>query len=266
MITVSEVYHAIDVFAPFATQEKWDCSGLLIGDPTMPAERIYVTVDISLETLAAAKQHGAQLMVAHHPVIFSPMTTIAPSDVVWSMIQSQMAAICVHTPLDMAPLGINWALHKKLKLILQLNDVPTALEMIHPAMEMGIGWIDESQQAWSAKELADTLRQALDCNVVRYSPSNRPIRNIAFASGSGSSLLEQAIAKGCDALITGDVKHDRWYAARNAGIALIDCGHYHTEQIAAEILSANIQASLPQATVICDPYGDPVQYAVGGNA
>ena len=65
-------------------------------------------------------------------------------------------------------------------------------------------------------------------------------------------------------MITGDVKHDRWYAARNLGIALFDCGHYHTEKIAAEILSQCIQTAFPEATVLCDPFTDPACYAIGG--
>ena len=55
MITVGDVYQALDAFAPFSTQEKWDNSGLLVGSAQMPAERIYVTLDLSAETIAAAR-------------------------------------------------------------------------------------------------------------------------------------------------------------------------------------------------------------------
>ena len=51
MITVGDVYQALDAFAPFSTQEKWDNSGLLVGSAQMPAERIYVTLDLSAETI-----------------------------------------------------------------------------------------------------------------------------------------------------------------------------------------------------------------------
>ena len=85
MRTVKEVYQVMDAFAPFSTQEKWDNSGLLTGDFSMPVKKIYVTLDISNETIAAAAAQGADLMVAHHPVIFSPFKQLAPLHAVVSM-------------------------------------------------------------------------------------------------------------------------------------------------------------------------------------
>lgn len=47
MLTVKEVYEAVNGFAPFASQESWDNSGLLVGSMTQPADRILTTLDIS---------------------------------------------------------------------------------------------------------------------------------------------------------------------------------------------------------------------------
>lgn len=128
---------------------------------------------------------------------------------------------------------------------------------------IGFGWADTSAVTWEAKTLAETLRQTLGCTVVRYTPVQHPIQNIYVGCGACASMLEEAAAMDCDAMITGDVKHDRWYAARNLDIALFDCGHYHTEQIAVQILKERLQTSLPEVEVICDSYGDPVCYAMG---
>ena len=56
MLTVQEVYDIIDGFAPFASQESWDNSGLLVGSMTQPAERILTTLDISEEVITQAVQ------------------------------------------------------------------------------------------------------------------------------------------------------------------------------------------------------------------
>lgn len=173
-----------------------------------------------------------------------------------------MAAICVHTPLDRARGGINDRLHQLLQEPLQLSGAMQTPEA--DCNGIGFGWADQSNIDWNAKDLAETLRRVLGCTVVRYAPIDRPIRKIYVGCGSCASMLEDAAAWGCDAMITGDVKHDRWYAAKNLGIALFDCGHYHTEQIAAQILTEQIQAALPDLPCICDPYGDPVCYAMGG--
>ena len=201
-------------------------------------------------------------MVAHHPVIFQPFSRLTPADPVWQLASNGIAAICSHTPLDQAPAGINGRQHAVLAPVLELEQHSEILAESRPGL--GFGWMDVSKRTWQAPELAAVLRQVLGCTVVRYSPANRPIQKIAFCSGSAASELELAAEKGCDALITGDVKHDRWYAARNLGIALFDCGHYHTEKIAAEILSQCIQTAFPEATVLCDPFTDPACYAMGG--
>ena len=84
MLTVKEVYEAIDAFAPFASQESWDNSGLLVGGMAQPADRILTTLDISEAIVAQAVAEQVQLVVAHHPVIFSPLKTLPPDSPVYS--------------------------------------------------------------------------------------------------------------------------------------------------------------------------------------
>ncbi|MGN0592313.1 MAG: Nif3-like dinuclear metal center hexameric protein [Ruminococcus sp.] len=258
MITVGEVYREIDRMAPFCTQEKWDNSGLLVGAPHMPADRMYISLDLSNASVAAARAVGAQLMVSHHPVIFSPLKQLIPTDPVWQLAAANMAAICVHTPLDLAEGGINRRLYDKLRDVLDLQTVTDTLG------GSGFGWIAESRRDWNAERLAQSLQRVLGCQVVRYCPAARPIRKIALCSGSGGSFLHDAIEQGCDGLITGDIKHDCWYGARNAGMALFDCGHYHTELVAQELLAERLCIAFPDAEIICDTQGDPVSYVWGG--
>lgn len=256
MITAGDVYKAIDEFAPFSTQEKWDNSGLLVGDSSMVADRIYVTIDISNDSIEAAKAVGAQMIVAHHPIIFSPMKNLAPFDPVWKLAAANMAAICVHTPLDMAPEGINARLYNMLSSDLKLGEITASLE--------DFGWIAESHACLTSEELGAVLKETFGCTVVRYTGTDKPLKKIAVCGGSGGSLLDKACALGCDAFITGDVKHDRWYAAKNMNIALFDCGHYHTERISADILAAKLRNALPEAQIIVGDLCDPVSYIYGG--
>ena len=76
-------------------------------------------------------------------------------------------------------------------------------------------------------------------------------------------MLELAAARGCDALITGDIKHDRWYAAEFENMALFDCGHYGTERFAAEILAGQIQKALPRVQIIRNAGRNPAEFWVG---
>lgn len=263
MLTVGEIYKTINQFAPFASQETWDNSGLLVGDMDMPAERIVTALDISREVLREAEQFGAQLIVAHHPVIFSPLKALPSGHPVYQLAAKGIAAICVHTPLDIAPDGLNAYAYRLLKERLGLTGEMMVLE---PSWTdgRGFGWVDDSRAEWSAEALAKALQSAFGCGAVRYSRTEQKLRRIAYCSGSGGSMLEQAAAMGCDALITGDVKHDRWYAASYADIALFDCGHFETEQMAAKILQQRLQEAYPAAAVLCLPGNPPARVLTTG--
>ena len=64
-------------------------------------------------------------------------------------------------------------------------------------------------------------------------------------------------------MITGDIKHDRWYAAEFSGIALFDCGHYGTERFAAGILAEQIRKALPAAQVTENAGRNPAEFCRG---
>lgn len=262
MTTVQEIYETIDAFAPFASQESWDNSGLLAGAGTQPAEKILTTLDISQGVIAEAAAQGVQLIVSHHPVIFSPLKALPVQHPVYQLAAHQIAAICVHTPLDMASEGLNAYAHTLLRERLSLEGRTDVLE---PCWKdgRGFGWTDTSTRAWTPQALAQQL-QSVFGGAVRYSAKETPIRKIAYCSGSAASMLELAAAQGCDALITGDIKHDRWYAAEFSDVALFDCGHYGTERFAAEILAVHIRAAHPEVTVIAQAGADPTEICAGG--
>ena len=74
-------------------------------------------------------------------------------------------------------------------------------------------------------------------------------------------MLKLAMAKGCDALVTGDVKHDVWIDANNSEIALFDCGHFHTENIVLTELRRALEEEFPQLDVeIAESSTDPCDY------
>ena len=74
-------------------------------------------------------------------------------------------------------------------------------------------------------------------------------------------MLDIAVNSGCDAYITGDVKHDVWIDANNKCITLYDCGHFNTENIVLEELRYTLEKQFPQLEVIiADSSSDPVLY------
>lgn len=254
-MTVRDIYHVIDAIAPFATQEKWDNSGLLVGSQNLPASKVLVSLDISPAAVAYARENGCNVIVSHHPIIFSPMKSIPAESIVYQLISCGISAICCHTPLDIAPGGINDLLAERLR-----GELDFA-EKTEPLDEAGCGRILTLAQEQSMTDIAAAAKYALGCETVRFSQDDDTpwVRRLGICSGSGSSMLEE-IAGRCDCLLTGDVKHDRWYKAQELGLGLIDCGHYHTEVIMVPYVAQKFREMLPGLDVVEFVEGDPCAY------
>ena len=113
-----------------------------------------------------------------------------------------------------------------------------------------------------ASALAAMCKNAFHCHTVRYYDSGKVIKTVGVCSGAGGSEDDVANADmmGCDALITGDVKHSGFIEAANRGIALIDAGHFHTENIICGKIAAEIEAELGIEAFIAENSVDIVKY------
>lgn len=74
MLTVKDVAAKIEELAPRNLAEDWDNVGLQIGSMQNKVQGILVTLDITEKVIAEAEGLGVDLIVAHHPLIFSPGT------------------------------------------------------------------------------------------------------------------------------------------------------------------------------------------------
>lgn len=251
MTTVGDIFDLIDSFAPFSAQQSYDNSGICAGSRMQPVTKILTALDITCDVVREAAAKGCELVISHHPVIFRPLRTLSPDDPAVMLAASGISAICAHTSFDSAVGGMNDLLAEKLRL--------TVLEPL--AFEEGkpIGYVCELSDELSASELASFCKQRLGCRVVRYTNTDNRIAKVGICSGSGGDLLVSALAKGCGALITGDVKHSCFIDAQNRGFCLIDAGHFYTENIFHEALAERIKAVHPELSVIrSEALTDPV--------
>lgn len=249
-----DIYCFIQHIAPFETQESWDNSGLLIGDACDDVSGILVTLDITQRAIEKAYQNHCSLIISHHPVIFSALKKLSSVSMPYQLIKYGISAICCHTNLDIASGGLNDLLAEKLCSVMNTKNE------ILPLMPDGLGRIITLKEGQEIASVAKQAKQALGCEVVRYS-ANCPIliQKIGICSGSGASLLED-IAGTCHCLLTGDVKHDRWYKAEELNLGLIDCGHYHTEIIMVAYLAEQLRKHFPVLPVIEYIEENPVNY------
>lgn len=252
MATVGEIYRFLDSKAPFSTQLSFDNAGLLVGRKDWQVERILVALDITEEVALEAAQAGAQLVVSHHPVIWGGAKSVTDETVMGrkllALLEHGTAAICAHTNLDLAPGGVNDALAAALG----LADAALLQEYgTYPdGRAYGLGVKGRLPQGpVSVGEFAAQVKGRLGAASVRYVDAGRPVERVAVCGGSGSDLAEQALAAGCDTLVTADVKYDPFLDARAMGLNLLDAGHFATENVVCPVLADWLRQAFPQVQV-----------------
>lgn len=97
-----------------------------------------------------------------------------------------------------------------------------------------------------ARELRSFVDAALGSRSRIFGPLERTVSRVAVVGGSGGDYWSKAMAMGCDALVTGEVRHHEAVAAAEAGFVVVDAGHFHTEHPGMETLVARLSASLPE--------------------
>ena len=254
-VSMQQVVEHLDSVYPFAKQEKWDNSGLLVENSYMECSTVLLSLDISCAAVAEAAGKCADLITSHHPVIFELRRRITRSDPVFKLISEDIAALCMHTNVDKSPLGTNGAILRELERRFGFGSEP---EFIND--EEG-GYVVTLAESVSSADFAAALKDMFGCEFIRASSGAEKVHKIGFCSGSGGSFAADAAAKGCDTFVTGDVKHDVWYEAENCGISLFDCGHFHTEYPVLEEIRYVLEKEFPRLDVeIAESSVDPCVY------
>lgn len=111
----------------------------------------------------------------------------------------------------------------------------------------GLGRIGRLAQQVNLGEFAARVKESLGCDHLRLIGADQmPVRKVALCGGSGAFLLQTAHRQGADVLVTGDVKYHEARQAEELGIALIDAGHFATEQLMIEQVTQSLQAAARQ--------------------
>ena len=219
---VRDIYQWIDTVAPFETQEAFDNSGMLVGDPEAEVQGIYCALDVTASVLDAAEQCGANLILTHHPMLFGGRKSLLeePLDhegrLLARMLRQHLQLIAAHTNLDQAPGGINDVLAETLGLREIEGDGFLRTGLL-PAPMSGEAWI---------RHAGDVLH-----TVIRpYGDPHRSVRRVAVCSGAGSDYwLEAARRWPIDSFVTGEIRHHHGLGMSECGILGLEAGHYATE-------------------------------------
>ena len=245
MYKVKDIIAVLEDFAPLSIQEKWDNSGLCIGSPEAPVTSVLLGLDCTPELVGEAVSCGADMIVTHHPLIFSGLKKISPEDPVGSaVIKAVSAGIAVyaaHTTADKVIAGVSGAMASRLG----LRDVSV---LAPEADGNGLGVTGYLPEPLPAPDAVDYVKEKFSLKSVRASrPVRGKISKVALCGGAGASLIPDAIASGADLYITGDISYHHFFTPD--GFMLMDIGHYESEKDIVAILFSLIKKNFPNFAV-----------------
>ena len=230
-MNVQTVYNVIHSVAPFDTQMESDNSGLLVGSPRQEVTRILFALDVTETVIDEALSIGAELIVSHHPLMFSPIRSLTDEDyegrLLRRLCRENISLIAAHTNLDRARGGI--------------NDTLAALCGLSEVSGEGFFRSGILPGDLTVRYYADLLTASLKTTVRILGPEDQIIRRVGLCSGSGSDEWFRAFEDHCDAFVSGEIKHHHALAMVDAGIIGLECGHFATEEPGIAALAEALQ-------------------------
>lgn len=236
---LKELTDYLESIAPLQYQESYDNAGLIVGSHETEIKGVLISLDTTPEVIKEAVEIGANVVVAHHPIIFSGLKKINGKTyiekTIIDAIQNNIAIYAIHTNLDNIYVnGVNAKIAEKLGLA-ETKILAPKLD-VDPSGSVGSGMIGQLKKPLSEIDFLDYLKDKMGLKVVKHTTKlSKTVKTVAVCGGSGGFLLPNAIAAGADVFITADYKYHEFFDA-NGQIVIIDIGHYESERYTIDLL------------------------------
>ena len=254
-----EIIQVIEATYPRGAALDFDNVGLLAGRTEKEVNRVYLALDATEHVIECAEKAGADMLITHHPLIFSPMKRVTDEDFIGrrvvKLIQSDIAYYAMHTNYDV--LGMATLSEKILGI---KNSQVLDVTMCEDGNEEGIGRVGDLEKPMTLEECCVYVKHKLKLGSLKvFGDMNGTVSRLAVSPGSGKSAVAPAIAKGADVLVTGDIGHHDGLDAVEQGLAVIDAGHYGTEYIFIDDMKHFLEDKLPVLDIMTTPIIHPFQ-------
>lgn len=226
---------------PEELQEKWDRSGIQIGNFSREVSKVLFVLDITKDSLAFAKEKKIDLIISHHPLFFSPIQSLVESDgksqLVLSLIRENIEVYSMHTNIDKVEDGVSNLLLNELNLG---NDGILDEE----------GFVRYTRCNESFSFIAEKIKTVFHKNrLMYYGNPEKSIGKIAVCGGSGGSFVDLCIENDVDLYITGDVKHHDVESALLNDMNIVDLGHFDSEVHILRFLKRELKEKYPNLEI-----------------
>lgn len=243
------IIESLEKLSPPSFAESWDNVGLLAGRRDKEVNRVYLALDATDAAVDEAVQRGADLLITHHPLIFSPMKSVNTDDFIGrrivKLLRHDMSYYAMHTNFDVMGMADAAADEIGLK-DSQVLEVTYEDEIA----KEGIGRYGRLPRTMTLEECASYIRQIFHLESVRvYGEPEKEITFAAIAPGSGKSMIKTAVRAGAQVLITGDIEHHEGLDALAQGLLIVDAGHYGLEKLFIPCLQEYLKREWPRLTL-----------------
>jgi len=245
---IADVYDYLESIAPLQYQESYDNAGLLTGNPEDEVTGALICIDTTEGVVDEAIELGYNLIISHHPVIFSGLKQLTSKSwierTVIKAIRNGISIYAIHTNLDnVVPHGVNHMIAKKLKL--QNLKILQPRPDLSESVPVGAGIVGDLKHGVNVYAFLDEVKKIFGCKHIRHTELIwENISRIAICGGSGSFLLSRAIDEGADIFITADVKYHQFFDTENK-LIIADIGHFESEQFTMELLIELLSDKFP---------------------
>lgn len=256
-----EIIQVIEATFPRTAALGFDNVGLLAGRSEKEVSRIYLALDATDVVIDRAIKEGADMLITHHPLLFSAVKKVTDEDFITrrivKLIQNDISYYAMHTNYDV--LGMAELSGDKMNMKdAEILEVTTEGDIGEEDEPEGIGRVSDLEIPMTLRECCEDVKDAFHLGAVKvFGNLEDKVKRIAICPGSGKSVIQAALDKHADVLITGDIGHHEGIDAVAQGLAIIDGGHYGIEHIFIEDMRQYLEKNLKDVEVIAAPIIHP---------
>ncbi|MCA9733477.1 Nif3-like dinuclear metal center hexameric protein [candidate division KSB1 bacterium] len=209
--------------------------------------KIGFAVDACLESFAAAKEAGVDMLIVHHGLFWGREQALIGSHFyrIKALLKEEINLYAAHIPLDAHPeVGNNARLAALLELEIDMyfgdyGGTPVAV-------------LGHSSDKLTAAQLHNKLKKAIGDHVRLDAFGPEIIRHVGICSGAGASLIPEAKSIGADAFITGEPRQGFYHFSQEEGMHIFYGRHYNTETIGLKALAEHLEELFEIETLFFD--------------
>lgn len=252
----SDIIKILEAQSPSEYALEWDNVGLLVGRKTKDIRKILIAVDATIDVCQKAIEDKVDMIITHHPMIFSKIKKVNDDTVlgekILDLIESGVVCYAMHTNFD-----TKGGMAKEAAKILNLKNTQVLEETLNGE---GIGQIGLLDNTINLKQLAELTKEKFGLkNVIVYGNLEHKIDKVAVSPGSGKSVITEAYRKQADCLITGDIGHHDGIDGMEMGLTIIDASHYGIEKIFMNYICNYLKDFCPDVEISVADVGQPFQ-------